>query len=405
MKRNKLIIIAAVFSPEPIVSANLLYDLANELSRYYEVTVLRPKPTRPLGFNFPKDTDCKHPFKMITLDSYTCPESKLIGRFRESLSMGFAAKRYIEEHHKEIDFIFNDAWHLFGINIIARTARKYGIKYITPVQDIYPESLFSKLPNVPAVKNIVKALLLPIDRYNLQNASRVHTISDKMVDILSETRNVSNDKFVVIRNWQDDRQFTDYLEKHPTSDKGSEEIVFMYLGNVGFLAGIEVLIDAMKLIPDADVRLVIAGAGAARNSLRERAKGDRRILFKDVPAGQVPAIQAEADIMVLPVKRGFALSSIPSKLPAYMFSAKPILASVDLESDTAACIRECDGGWVVEPESPELLAKQIKECLKMNRKELIEIGKRGREFAMTHLSREKNLSKLVAACREVIENQ
>ena len=45
-----ILIISAVFPPEPVVSANLSRDLAEELSKNNQVTVLCPKPTRPNGF-------------------------------------------------------------------------------------------------------------------------------------------------------------------------------------------------------------------------------------------------------------------------------------------------------------------------------------------------------------------
>lgn len=74
----------------------------------------------------------------------------------------------------------------------------------------------------------------------------------------------------------------------------------------------------------------------------------------------VPIIQDKADVMCLPMKRGSAMFSIPSKLPAYMFSAKPILSSVDKDSDTAVCIKDAKAGWVAIPED----AKDVARCMK-----------------------------------------
>lgn len=51
---SNILIISAVFSPEPVVSAKLSEDIANELGLSNEVTVIAPKPTRPLGFKFNK---------------------------------------------------------------------------------------------------------------------------------------------------------------------------------------------------------------------------------------------------------------------------------------------------------------------------------------------------------------
>lgn len=402
--KKNVVIVAAVFYPEPIVSANLLFELACELSKKYNVTVLRPKPTRPLGFKTPNWDSKAWPFKEIVLDTFTSPQSKIIGRFRESISHGKAAAKYIKAHHKNIDFIFNDSWHLFGINIVARTAVKYGIPYITPVQDIYPESLVSKLPKISTLQRMVRSLLLPIDKYNLSHAARIHTISEGMVETLAATRNIDKNKFYIVRNWQDDRQFTDYIATKTSKENDNEPFTFMYLGNVGHLAGLEMVIAAFKNVKVQNVRFVIAGGGAAKEALMRDAVDDRRIEFWDVPAGQVPAIQDKADVMVLPVKKGFALSSIPSKLPAYMFSAKPVLASVDAESDTAMCIKKSEGGWVIPPEDNGEMTKQMHDCIAEYKQILTTMGTNGREFALKNLSREQNLNVLVNTCIEVIEN-
>lgn len=51
MNKKSILIVAGVFIPEPIVSANLLTQLATKLGEKYKVTVLRPHPTRPMGFD------------------------------------------------------------------------------------------------------------------------------------------------------------------------------------------------------------------------------------------------------------------------------------------------------------------------------------------------------------------
>lgn len=400
--RKKVLIIAGVFPPEPIVSANLYFDLAMMLSQDYDVTVLRPRPSRPAGFKMQPVDESGWPFKMIELQSYTCAESSLTGRFHESLSMGNAAVKYIKAHYSEIDFIYNDPWQIFGINKVARIAQKYNIPYAVPVQDIYPESLMSKLPNCTLFRKAVTALLMPIDRFNLRHASLIHTISDKMVEYLSASRGVARHKFIAVRNWQDESKFIGT----PDVKRIDDDFIFMYMGNVGFLAGLDTVIDAFAMASIDGAKLIIAGSGAARNSLEHKVKafGLRSIEFWDVPNGYVAQTQAIADVMLLPVKKGGAMSSIPSKLPAYMFSSKPILASVDTESDTAECIFKSNAGWVVEPENVEQLAKKMKEIANLDKQNLSTLGAQGLEFAMQNLSKKNNLRKLVDRLTTVIND-
>jgi len=404
--KNKIVIITGVFYPEPVVSAGLMKDLAMELAKDYEVTVLRPRPSRPMGFQMPEYSYDQFPFEVVELDSYTHPASSLSGRFKESYSMGKLCVKYIEEHHEELRFVYNGPWNLVGRHMVAKRCLKYGIPYITPVQDIYPESLSSKFPNIPLLKKIINTILLPSDKYLLGHAARIHTISEKMVDYLSKTRGVDKRHFVAIRNWQDERDFVNYASTHQNEKVNGALFTFMYMGNVGPLAGIEVLFDALKKAQLPNARLVIAGSGSAKQSLMEKARSykDCKIEFWDVPAGKVPETQSKADVMCLPVKKGYAMSSIPSKLPAYMFSKKPVLASVDAESDTAMCIRDNYAGWVALPEDAESVAKAMKEAYSLSSEELQGIGENGFDFAIETLSR-KNLKKLADACLDAINSK
>lgn len=395
---KNILIIAAVFPPEPVVSAHLLYDLAIELSKNYNITVLRPRPSRPSGFKFEKYEVNNLPFKVVELQSYVQPKSNLIGRFRESFSFGKYATKYIKEHRDSIDFIYNDPWQLIGVNIVAKAAVKYGIPYVMAVQDIYPESLLSKIPGM--FGKFICKILMPIDKYNERHAAMIHTISDKMVKYLSESRGIPTSRFICVRNWQDETAFTSF---RPEARDDNRPFTFMYLGNVGPLAGLEIVIDAWNIANLHNIRLVIAGSGSEKPSLMKKTVGMNSIEFWEVPAGMVPIIQSQADVMLLPVKKGFAMSSIPSKLPAYMFSSKPILASVDLLSDTAGCITDADAGWVIEPENPIELADMIKKISQLQKTDLQEKGANGFRFGIENLSKSANLAKLIRGIKDIVK--
>ena len=107
--------------------------------------------------------------------------------------------------------------------------------------------------------------------------------------------------------------------------------------------------------------------------------------------------------MCLPMKRGSAMFSIPSKLPAYMFSAKPILSSVDKDSDTAVCIKDAKAGWVAIPEDAKDVARCMKKATMLSRDQLLEMGKCGFEYSMRVFSKKVNLPILVKACEDIVE--
>ena len=395
-----ILIISAVFSPEPVVSAKLSEDLANILSESHNVSVIAPKPTRPFGFEF-NDQIKKRPFTLINLNSYTSPESNAIGRLRESYSFGIACKKYIKENHKTIDIIYMNSWPIFAQYFTAKVACKYNISLITHVQDVYPESLSNKMPLLGGLLNI---LLKPIDKFTLKKSKKVIAISKKMRDYLSRTRNISLKKILVVKNWQNEEQFIEYDETIQNRTNKNRLFTFMYMGNIGPVAGIDLLIESFYNANLDGSKLVIAGSGSKKEELENMvsSRNIERVEFVAVADGKVPEIQGAADVMLLPIKKGAASSSIPSKLPAYMFSKKPIIASVDIDSDSAKAINEANAGWVLEPEDTGELTKAMKVAFLEEKKELNLKGENGFKYAMNDLSKKNNLQQIVNAVLELI---
>lgn len=393
-----ILIVSAVFPPEPVVSANLSYDLALALSIKHRVTAISPRPSRPLGFEFSNIPAIKD-FQHINSTSYICPKSNLFGRFYESFSFGKWCSNYINGNHKSIDLIYANTWPLFAQYFLVKAAKKFNIPLVLHIQDVYPESLITKLP---VLKYILKYLLLPIEKYNFKNSAKIVAISEGMKEYLVSTRKILSNKFLVVHNWQNSDKFEQFKNSRKENAEKSPYFTFMYLGNIGPVAGIDLLIDAFNLLKGNNCRLVIAGSGSMKERLVKKVDemDCKNIEFWNVPEGKVPETQNFADVLLLPIKKGAAGSSIPSKLPAYMFSAKAIIASVDSESDTGKAIRNANCGWVIEPGNSMILSQSMSEVLEMQPSHLNEIGENGYRFAMNNFLKEKNLNKLI----EAIEN-
>ncbi len=392
-----ILVISALFPPEPVVSAAIAHDLALVLSETHIVKVVTPKPTRPHGFFFDKNPRKKDAFEQIILNSYTCSGSKFFGRFRESYSFGRQASRYIKSKHSEIACIYMNVWPLFAQSLIVKAARKYSIPSVVHVQDVYPESLSTK---IPLFKGIINIILRPIDRYTLRKSSAIVVVSDRMKNMLAETRSISSGKIDVIRNWQDEHEFISQGKLKKTIKNelaGNQPFTFMYLGNIGPVSRVDFLIRGFISSELYDARLVIAGNGSRKEECIAIANrfNSGQIEFWDVPAGKVPEIQDNADILLLAVKPGAASSSVPSKLPAYLFSGKPVIACVDDDSDTADTIKEAGCGWVIAPDDIGALAKSMQSACFIHKKELNIYGRKGFEYAEKHFSKKDNLSRLV----------
>lgn len=387
----KILIISCVFPPEPVVSAKLSYDIADALSENNLVTVISPRPSRPFGNEFSNNISGFN-FKHVQAQSFVHPLSNILGRFKESYSFGQYCYKYITKQHQNIDVIYANTWPLLGQYFAVKASKTFNIPIIIHVQDIYPESLSKK---IPIVTKLLTWALMPLDRYVLKHATKVVFISQKMKGYLVKTRKIDYSKTEVVLNWQNEESFINYS---PANQHAKEKLfTFMYLGNIGPVAGIDILIDAFVKISTKNCRLVIAGSGSMKESLMQHAKkySEYNIEFWSVPEGKTPEIQSRSDVLILPIKKGFASTSIPSKLPAYMFSSKPVITCADKYSDTVLAVKEANCGWAIEPENITILSVLMKKILTYDKKHLETLGNNGREYALSHFSKKANLSRII----------
>lgn len=391
---NKLniLIISAVFPPEPVISAKLSLDIANELSKSNYVYVISPRPTRPYGFNFKINQNSNYKFKHETLNSYVNPKFSFLGRLFESISFGIECYKYIKSNRNKIDIIYSSTWPIFAQFLNVFAANKFKIPIIIHIQDVYPESLLTK---EHYFKKFIQIILKYFDNYSFKNSKKVIAISCKMRSFLLKQRDVDTEKIIVVENWYNSAASV----KSSISNKKDQDFIYMYLGNIGPLAGLDDIIDSFNYINIPNNKLIIAGDGSMKSSLVAKVKflNNLNIEFLEVPEGQVEIIQEQADVLLLPLKKNANNTSIPSKLPAYMFSAKPILAIVDNESDIAECINVSNSGWVIPSEDGISLANIMLEISNTTKFDLKIKGDNAYKYAINRFSRESNLPKLINA--------
>ncbi len=397
--KGKILIISAVFPPEQVTSAMMTYDIAKELTKKHNVIVLRPRPSRPIGSKFEYFELEDEPFETIMVDSYTCPESRLMGRMKESVSFSKQCVKYIKAHRNEIDFIYNGAWQLFGVNMVAKMAVKYKIPYLITIQDIYPESLLTGHHYPSVVEKLVKMLFQPMDKYYTSNAVKVRTISDEMADYMSKTRRIPRDHYVVMNNWQNDEDFENLpLKEHNNC------FVFAYVGSINVHANVELIIKAFHTANLENAELRIYGGGNRKEQCIKlvRDLGEKRVTFGQVSREEVPAIQAKADVTVFALPKGNGGICLPSKMTSYMLSGKPILASIDKVSTAERYIQEAQCGIAVEPDNMDALIGGFKAFGMMKKEQLDQMSKNSRLFAEKNLTRKANLPKVIQIIESAI---
>jgi colanic acid biosynthesis glycosyl transferase WcaI len=132
------------------------------------------------------------------------------------------------------------------------------------------------------------------------------------------------------------------------------ETVVMYAGNVGLSQSLELILTAAeKLTHREDIIFVVNGGGSARPDLERRAAGMTNVRFADYqPKERLPEVLATGDVHVVPLKRGLARSSVPSKTYSILAAGRPLVASVDLGTEVARVVERAGAGVAVAPEDP-----------------------------------------------------
>ena len=388
---KRVLIISALFPPEPVVSANLSFDIASAVSKKNNVTVISPYPSRPNGKVFNSQNKSNFSFEHLYVNSYISNKSDIYSRFRESLSFGLKSLKFIRENHYQYDSIYMNSWPLVAQFLTVFGAKRYRLPIVTHVHDLYPESLIQK---IPYFKKILYHLLLPIDKYILNNSSYVITISKTMRELLIKSRNLSSSKVNVAFNWQDETLFNKIIRNKTDVEA---KFKFMYAGSISDLAVIEDLILAFNEAKINNSELIIAGDGSDKKRLIALVSkmNFKNIKFIKFNQKNIGLTHSKSDVLILSLKKGASKFAFPSKIPAYMFSSKPILSYVDKNSEISETIKMASCGWSVDPSQIHELSSKMIEISNISKESLKELGENGHKFASINLSKKTNLDIIV----------
>ncbi|HEX2196658.1 MAG TPA: glycosyltransferase family 4 protein [Actinomycetota bacterium] len=242
-------------------------------------------------------------------------------------------------------------------------ARRRRAPLVFNVQDVFPDVAVEL--GVITNRRVVAAAAA-LERWCYERADAVTVLSEDLREnVAAKTRDPS--KVKVIPNFVDtaaivpSERESSYRREHGLTGK----TVVMYAGNVGLSQSLDLMIAAAAaLAHEEDVVFVINGAGAARAELERSARGLDNVVFVDAqPAERLPEVLAAADVHVVPLKRGLAQASVPSKTYSILAAARPLIASVDAGTEVARIVERSGAGVAVPPDDPEEFTKAIRRFL------------------------------------------
>jgi colanic acid biosynthesis glycosyl transferase WcaI len=249
-------------------------------------------------------------------------------------------------------------------------ARRWRVPFVFNIQDVFPD-VAVELGAITSPRVIRAASWL--ERWSYRRADAVTVLSDDLRDNLVaklEGRVADpDDRIRVIPNFVDTDRIRPRGRDQPNAYRQEYGLegrqVVMYAGNVGLSQSLELMVAAARELADRpDVVFVINGGGSGRAPLEQLATGLPNLRFVDFqPKERLAEVLAAADIHVVPLKRGLARSSVPSKTYSILAAGRPLVASVDEGTEVARVVERAGAGIAVPPEDPQAFVASITKLL------------------------------------------
>ncbi|HOG46382.1 MAG TPA: glycosyltransferase family 4 protein [Anaerolineae bacterium] len=388
----RILVVTLYYSPDGGPAAPLYAMLCEELARRgHQVTVLTSVPHYPTGRVRPEyrrhtlQRSLERGVQVIRVPVPSVQRARLPQRLLQfaCYQLG-AAWAGLSERYDAV-LLGNPALAVgLPFALLATLRRKPAIY---SVHDVYPDvGVALGVFRHRAVITAVGAL----ERFCLRRAAWVRVLSESFRPGVA-AQGVPASKMALVYDWVD----TDLIRPLPRDNDYAREngldgcFVALYAGNIGLSQGLEhVLSAAAQLAGHEDMRFVFVGDGTGRASLQAEAQSRRLANVRFLPfqpRARLPEVLATADVSLVPLQKGVALRSLPSKIFSILASGRPLLASLDEGSDAWQLVQRAQAGLCVPPESPEELAGAIL-ALRSDPDLCARLGRNGRDYALRHHS-------------------
>jgi len=388
-------IVCYIYPPEIAPAGQMTRELSEHLAEEgHGVTVVTAFPNHPKGEIFEgykkriRLWEQDEPFRVLRVWHTTSRRRN--GLTRSLFYVSFAVSSLIQGLCcGSIDMVLSLSTPIVGGLAGLLLARLKRAGFVYGVWDIYPE-LAAELGMLG--RGALYSILRRIDTWICRRADKVVVLSEGFGRTMLE-RGVPDDKVEVLPIWLD----SDEVSPQPRLNAWRQEqgiaddaFVVLYAGTIGLVSGARVVLDAAQQLAGsaADVLFLFVGAGMVRDEIEEGAReldlaNVRMLPFQ--PRERLAEVQSTADVSLVTLLPGQGDGSVPSKVLGYMAAARPIVASVDSDSDTASWVGAAECGVVVPPQDPGALAQAILD-LRADTARREALGRNGREYLVAHFS-------------------
>ena len=297
--------------------------------------------------------------------------------------------------------VFAVAPAIFAAPVALAAARLAGTPAWLHIQDFELDAA-AALGMLPA-RRITAPLAAGFERAVLRSFDRISTISPRMLEHL-QAKGLPPERTLLFPNWVDTERI--YPLAGPSPLRAELGItphtqVVMYAGNLGRKHGLEVVLEAARLLAGKNNLLfVISGDGAARPELEKSAAGLPNVrLLPLQPLERLNDLLNLADIHVLPERADAADLVMPSKLGGMLASGRPVVATTRPGTGIAEVVGQV--GVCVPPEHPAELAAAL-QALASDPARRASLGAASRQFVKENWANQHILLEFEQRLQELV---
>ena len=399
----RFLILTQYYPPETGAPQNRLSGLARELKAAgHEVCILTAMPNYPSMEIHERYKGKKYvceQFENIDVHRswiYVSKNRSVISRLLNYFSFTFSSMFYAGRIKGDFDYLMVESPPLFlGISAWWISKRKKA-KMVFNVSDLWPESA-EKLGVITNRTFLKMATILEEWLYK-----KAFMVTGQTQGIVADIKKRFPNKTVHwLPNGVDESifSFKRTIDVRKQLQFSESDFLIMYGGIIGLAQGLDVILDAAKLLPaESKITYLLLGDGPEKKRLQQRVIDEQitRVKFLELVSREVvPSYVDAVDVAVIPLKKmDLFLGAIPSKIFENLALGKPLLLSVDGEA-RKLFVDDGKAALFIEPENSQMLAEKSL-LLEANPEMVREMGNNGKTYVQTYFMRKKITSDWVS---------
>lgn len=416
--KKKFLLYANYYYPEVASIAQLYTELAENLTKEFDVTVICAIPcyTGNIDKKYLErkyHDDEVNGVKIIRVRVSEFDKSNKKSRVKHILSYFFnSMSATFKVGKQDIVFSCSQPPILGGLLGVWGKWIKHA-KYIYNIQDFNPEQTIA---TGYSKNKLVLNTMMFFDKFSCKHSDLVITVGRDLIETLKNRfPNGRCPKYALINNWMDEKlvypinedneNIVSFKQKYGIQNK----FIIMYSGNLGLYYDLENILKVIEKFPSGttsndgrEVAFVFVGEGTIKNKLVEYQKSHNMNNVYFIPYQDKKDLiysLNSADVHWCVNSKGIKGVSCPSKMYGIMSAGKPVLGVLEKGAEVRLIMEETNCGLVCEPNQYKDIENNIKTFLNMSNQEIKSMGLNGRYYLEKNLTKDVSINKYIDAIK------